>query len=323
MIIKNVICIHEEDSGVLWKHTDYRPGGRSQTVRRRRLVVSMVCTLANYEYIWNYYFYQDGTIELEIRLTGILQVYVGADGEPNPYGTTVAPNVNAHYHQHIFSVRVDPMVDGLFNSVVETDILPSPHPTGSKLNFAGNAFSTHNTVLKTESARTYDFEKERRWSIVNSARTHYSSGKAVGYGLHVKGGVLPMMAKEDGWAGRRATFATKPLWVCREKEGPKGGRMWPAGKYVPQTRLRPADSIGAWVEGEENIENEDILVYVTVGVTHIPRPEDWPVMPSEDLKIAFKPQSFFAANPSMDVPGTHDLQSVPAFEGDASGPSCH
>lgn len=48
VVIKNVICIHEEDTGVLWKHTDYRPNGRSHTVRRRRLVISMVCTLANY-----------------------------------------------------------------------------------------------------------------------------------------------------------------------------------------------------------------------------------------------------------------------------------
>jgi len=46
--VKNAICIHEEDAGVLWKHKDYRPGGRSQTVRRRRLVISMVCTVANY-----------------------------------------------------------------------------------------------------------------------------------------------------------------------------------------------------------------------------------------------------------------------------------
>ncbi|KAG8681374.1 hypothetical protein FRC09_017533, partial [Ceratobasidium sp. 395] len=48
--IKNAICIHEEDAGLLWKHTDYRPGGRSHSVRSRKLVVSMVCTLGNYEY---------------------------------------------------------------------------------------------------------------------------------------------------------------------------------------------------------------------------------------------------------------------------------
>jgi len=326
-VIRNCICIHEEDAGVLWKHTDFRPGGRSQTVRRRRLVVSMVCTLANYEYIFNYMFYTDGSIEMEIRLTGILQVYVAADGEQTPYGTAVAPNINAHYHQHIFSVRLDPMVDGLHNSVVETDIMPSPHPTGSAENFAGNAFIAADTVLKTESARDYEAGKERRWRIVNPARQHYSTRQDVGYTLGVKGAAVQLMTHPDGWVGRRAPFAKKAMWVCRDVEGAKGGRMWPAGKYVPQTREAPEDSIGSWVKGEKSIENEDILVYLTVGVTHIPRPEDWPVMPVEQLNITFKPVSFFAVNPSMDVPGVRDPHSVPAFastEGSTEAPqTCH
>ncbi|KAJ6497511.1 copper amine oxidase [Mycena sanguinolenta] len=322
-VIQNCICIHEEDAGVLWKHTDFRPGGRAQTVRRRRLVVSMVCTLANYEYIFNYMFYQDGSIEMEIRLTGILQVYIAADGEKSPYGTIVAPNINAHYHQHIFSVRVDPMVDGLLNSVVETDIMPSVHPTGSAENFGGNAFIATDTVLKTESARDYEPGKERRWRIVNPARQHYSTGQDVGYALGVKGAAIQLMTQPDGWVGRRATFAKKAMWVCRDIEGAKGGRMWPAGKYVPQTRNAPEDSVGNWVKGEKNVEQEDLLVYLTVGVTHIPRPEDWPVMPVEHLNITFKPVSFFAVNPSMDVPGIQDPHSVPAL-GSSEGPqSCH
>jgi len=323
MIIKNVICIHEEDDGVLWKHTDYRPGGRSQTVRRRRLVVSMVCTLANYEYIWNYYFYQDGSIEFEIRLTGILQVYVAQDGEPSPFGTVVAPNVNAQNHQHIFSVRIDPMIDGLQNSVVESDIVALPDaPTGSAQNFAGNAFISQETVLKSETARPYSYEKDRRWKIVNPGRKHYSSGKDVGYTIGMKGGATPMMARPGSWAEKRAAFVTNALWVCRDIEGSKGGRMWPAGKYVPQTRQEPADSVGQWVQGKQNIDNEDIVVYLTVGTTHIPRPEDWPVMPVEHLSVTFKPNSFFKVNPSMDVPGIVDPRSVPAFpNGHANGHS--
>ncbi|KAJ6491696.1 copper amine oxidase [Mycena vitilis] len=319
-VIQNCICIHEEDAGVLWKHTDFRPGGRSQTVRRRRLCVSMVCTLANYEYIFNYMFYQDGSIEMEIRLSGILQVYVAADGEQTPYGTIVAPNVNAQYHQHIFSVRVDSMVDGLNNSVVETDIMPLPAATGSSANFAGNAFIAADTVLKTESARDYEPGKERRWRITNPARQHYSTGRDVGYTLGIKGAAVQLMAQHDGWVGRRATFAKKAVWVCRDVETPKGGRMWPAGKYVPQTRDAPEDSIGNWVKGEKSVENEDILMYLTVGVTHIPRPEDWPVMPVEHLNITFKPVSFFEVNPSMDVPGLRDPHSLPAF---TEAQNCH
>ncbi|KAG2050365.1 hypothetical protein BDR06DRAFT_960323 [Suillus hirtellus] len=318
-IIKNAICIHEEDAGVLWKHTDYRPGGRHQTVRSRRLVVSMVCTLANYEYIWNYHFYQDGNIEIEIRLTGILQVYVAAQDEPNPYGTTIAPSINAHNHQHLFSVRVDPMVDGLYNSVVESDIVPLSAPTGSKENFAGNGFVVKDKVLKSQvqdGARDFDWARERRWRITNKARTHESSGKDASYAIMMKGGVLPLMAHTDSWVARRASFAHKTLWVVRDKEGADGSRMWPSGKYVPQTREEPEDSVGRWVkDGNGSIENEDIVLYLTVGTTHIPRPEDWPVMPVEHVNLMFKPNNFFTKNPSMDVPGTNDPMSKPAFNG--------
>ncbi|KAG8219327.1 copper amine oxidase [Butyriboletus roseoflavus] len=315
--IKNAICIHEEDAGVLWKHTDYRPGGRSHTIRSRRLVVSMACTLANYEYIWNYYFYQDGNIELEIRLSGVLQVYVAGADEPNPHGTVVAPGVNAHIHQHIFSVRVDPMLDGIRNSVIESDIVSHDAPTGSKENFAGNAFYVKERVLTDQvkdGARDFDWAADRRWKIANPNKTHYASGKPSSYQIMMKGGLLPLLAKSDSWIARRASYAHKPLWVVKDVEGPKGGRMWPSGKYVPQTREEPEDSVGRWVkEGQGSIDNEDIVLYLTVGTTHIPRPEDWPVMPVEHLSVLFKPTNFFSKNPSMDVPGTKDVHSTRAF----------
>lgn len=39
------------------QHSDYRAGGRAHAVRGRKLVVSMVCTVANYEYAiyWNFH----------------------------------------------------------------------------------------------------------------------------------------------------------------------------------------------------------------------------------------------------------------------------
>ncbi|KIO07028.1 hypothetical protein M404DRAFT_14957 [Pisolithus tinctorius Marx 270] len=315
LVIKNAICIHEEDAGVLWKHSDFRPGGRSRTVRSRRLVVSMVCTVANYEYIWNYYFYQDGNVEVEIRLTGILQVYVTASDEPTPYGITVAPGINAHYHQHIFSLRVDPMLDGLQNSVIESDIVGLDAPTGTNENFAGNGFVVKDRVLKSQvedGARDFNWANERRWRIANLNKTHYASGKPVSYAIMTKGTVLPLLAKPDSWIARRATFAHKQLWVVRDEEG---SRLFPSGKYVPQTREGPKDSVGKWVnEGNGSIENEDIVLFLTLGTTHIPRPEDWPVMPVEHLSVLFKPSSFFTNNPSMDVPGTKDRQSRPAFD---------
>ena len=257
------------------------------------------------------------------------------DGEPTPFGTTVAPNIHAHYHQHIFNLRIDPMIDGLNNAVVESDIIPLDEPTGSTDNFAGNGFYVQDTTIAKETGRPYDFSKDRRWRIVNNARTHYASGKAAGYSIGIKGGALLLLAKPDSWIGKRAGLLMNTLWVVRDVEDVQGNggslRMWPAGKYVPQTREEPEDSVRGWVKNGQSVVDEDLLVFVTVGTTHIPRPEDWPVyvcflmgpfssltlrcrMPVEQLVVSFKPTSFFKANPSLDVPGSNDPLSVLAFK---------
>lgn len=200
--------------------------------------VSTIATVANYEYCFYWNFYQDGTIELETRLTGILNVYTAAEGEVAPFGTLVAPQVQAQYHQHIFSLRLDPMVDGLRNSVVESDILPVNAPTGSVANFAGNGFCQTKTVLRSpqeHGARLYDAETDRRWTIVNTSRTHYASGYPVGYSLGVRGATIKLLARPDSWIAQRAVFASKTLWVVRDDGA--GKRFFPAGKYVPQTSV--------------------------------------------------------------------------------------
>ena len=158
------------------------------------------------------------------------------------------------------------MIDGLENSVLETDVVPSPAPVGSPENFAGNAFTTRKQILKLEGSREYDWAADRRWGIINTSHSHYASREHTGYGIHVKGGVVPLLAKEGSWVSQRARFATKPLWVVKDKDTEKGSlRMWPSGKYVAQTRGEVDDSIGRWVEGGDSIENEDILLFLTVG----------------------------------------------------------
>lgn len=84
-----------------------------------------------------------------------------------------------------------------------------------------------------------------------------------------------------------ATFAHNALWVVREKKDAReGGRMWPSGEFVPQAREVSVDSLARWLrdDGDAKIRNEDVLVYVTVGTTHTPRLEDWPVIPVENGK---------------------------------------
>ena len=109
--IKNAICLHEEDNAVLWKHVDHEPG--AEVRRMRRMVVSCHATVANYEYLLYWRFYQDGNIECEVRATGLMVTtpFAAAD-QPPATGTVVDERTYAPFHQHFLVARLDLDVDG-------------------------------------------------------------------------------------------------------------------------------------------------------------------------------------------------------------------
>src|SRR3984893_4339203 len=146
LTIKNAICMHEEDFGILWKHTDRRLN-TPEVRRSRRLVVSSVSTVENYEYGFFWYLYQDGNIQLEVKLTGILSLGAVQPGEKPKYGVLVAPQLYAPNHQHFFNVRLDFDLDGPANSVYQVDVVPDGPGAANPYE---NAFQASGTRLETE-----------------------------------------------------------------------------------------------------------------------------------------------------------------------------
>jgi primary-amine oxidase len=290
--IPNAVCIHEEDHGILWKHLDRRTG-YSEVRRSRRLVVSFIATVGNYEYGFYWYFYQDGTIQLEVKLTGIISNGTVMAGEKPPWGALVTPQVYGPIHQHFFNVRLDMMVEGLGNSVYEVNtVADQPGPQNPHL----NAFRTRPTLLERESEaqRIIDPLWGRYWTIVNpSVRNRL--GEPVGYKLVPGENVLPFAAPTSQVI-RRAGFMTKHLWVTRYDPREK----YASGDYPNQ---HPGGAgLPSYVEDDAALENTDVVVWYTFGAHHVVRPEDWPVMPVASLGFMLKPVGFFDSNPALDVP---------------------
>lgn len=214
--IKNAICIHEEDAGILFKHTDFRDDSCTVT-RARKLIVSHVFTAANYEYCVYWIFHQDGVIQLEIKLTGILNTYSLAPGESAaPWGTEVYPGVNAHNHQHLFCMRIDPNVDGPDNTVFQVDAVAADAPVGCEENKYGNAFYAKKTKLDSHSngVSDYDGSTSRTWEMANTNKLNAYSKKPVSYKL-VSREVPPLLPKEGGLVWKRAGFARHAVHVTK------------------------------------------------------------------------------------------------------------
>ncbi|KAI0808599.1 peroxisomal copper amine oxidase [Xylaria sp. FL0064] len=298
--IKNAICIHEEDAGILFKHSDFRDESVIVT-RARKLIIQQIFTAANYEYAIQWIFHQDGTIQPEIKLTGILNTYaMDPNEDTHGWGTQVYPGVNAHNHQHLFCLRIDANVDGPNNTVFMADAVASEAPVGSPENYYGNAFSAKRTKFSTvgESVTDYNGATGRTWDICNTNKLHPYSGKPSSYKL-VSREAAPLLPKEGSLVWKRAGFARHTVHVTKYRDD----QLWPAGRHVPQTSGEPSLGLPEWIgDGTESIDNTDVVLWHTFGVTHIPAPEDFPVMPVEPITLLLRPRNFFSNNPVMDVP---------------------
>ncbi|KAG6082181.1 hypothetical protein E4U30_000937 [Claviceps sp. LM220 group G6] len=316
-VIPNAICIHEEDNGLLYKHMDFRDAN-SISARDRKLIISQIITAANYEYGFYHIFSLDGTYKLEVKLTGMLNTYCLHHSETAaPYGTEVAPGIVAHNHQHIFSLRVDPEIDGPNNSVLQSDAVPSDAPLGSEENMYGNGFYCKKTLLKTakQGAVNYCHETQRTWDIINPNKMNESSKKPIGYKI-INNSCPPLLAKPGSTLYKRANFTHKSLWIVPYKDY----ELYPAGDYVCQSTgedNHPYNStILDWSNRDEPIENTDIVCYLQFGLTHFPRCEDFPIMPCEPVSIMMRASNFFERNPALWVPPTQvrkDMSSTNAF----------
>jgi primary-amine oxidase len=292
LTIPNAICLHEEDTGILWKHYDWRSGA-TDVRRARRLVISTIVTVGNYEYGLYWYLALDGGIAFEAKLTGILHTSGVAAGERSSSATLVAPGVSAGYHQHFFCARLDLDIDGERN--VLSEVGSSSDPPGPA-NPHGQAFTVHETPLVSELAaqRLIDPLSARRWRVANPARRN-RMGAPVAYEL-VPGDNVALMAHEDSQFARRARFMTRHLWATPYR----AGERYPAGEYPNQHA--GDDGLPRWTAADRSLEDTDIVLWYVFGSHHVPRLEDWPVMPVATCGFQLRPVGFFDRNPALDVP---------------------
>ena len=293
--VENAICMHEEDYGIQWKHHDTE-SNKSEVRRSRRLVVSSIFTVGNYDYGFYWYLYLDGTIQMEVKLTGIVGVSaIGKEKENTGQSPHISAELSSPVHQHVFCFRLDWDLDGGKNGLYENqiEILPT-----DKNNPHGTQFRSVSRQLTDEDSakRNIAPEVSRHWQVVNPNSLN-GLGKPVAYKL------LPqaspnLFANPDSPVGRRAGFGRHHLWATPYVDD----ELFASGPYtVMHNGQKGLPDI---TKGNRDITDCDLVVWHTVSATHVPRPEDWPVMPVEYCGFHLIPTGFFDKNPTLDLPSS-------------------
>ncbi|MFL2734303.1 MAG: primary-amine oxidase [Gammaproteobacteria bacterium] len=292
--IENAICLHEEDFGIQWKHTDATMMGYNEVRRSRRLVISSLSTIGNYDYGIFWYLYLDGTVQLEIKLTGIIGISAyHQDIHKQGQDFKITDELASPIHQHLFNMRIDWDLDGGANQLFETNVeaLPigeeNPHGTQFK------AVATHLTK-EGDAKRDISPEKSRTWKIINPNKLN-KVGAPTAYKV-LLGNTPTLLSHSDSPAGKRASFAKHNLWGTPFKSEERSG----GGRHtVMHSGEGGLDEMTA---SDRDISECDLVTWHTFGVTHVPRPEDWPVMPVEYCGFHLIPVGFFDQNPTINLP---------------------
>jgi primary-amine oxidase len=295
LTIERAVAVYERDGGLMWKHHD-EPNETMHARRARQLVVTFMTTVGNYDYGINYVFHQDGVLEVELELTGILL----AQGSPlatDPCAPACHALVERHLvappHQHFFSFRIDLDVEGPPNTPVEVSVAAG-EPGGA--NPDGNAFRMVERTLRSEKDAVggLDLPRQRAWKVINPAVTN-AFGQPVAYALVPGASSVPYLSP-DSQIRQKARFIDHHMWFTRYRDAEQS----PAGPWPNQGKAR--QGLPEWIENDESLEEQDIVAWYTFGVTHLTRPEEWPVMNATRAGFKLVPVGFFARNPAMDLP---------------------
>ena len=295
----NALCVFERSGGdPIWRHYEFI----NQTHEGRanvELVVRMATAIGNYDYLFDWIFNDAAEIEVRVGSTGIdalkgvatRKMSDATAAEDTRYGALVAPNLVAVNHDHYFNFRLDLDIDGTGNSFNHDVYRPKRLPPDSPRQ---SIYVVERQIAETEKAAAIDTRHgPSRLRVINERQTN-GVGNPVSYEVlavnHAR-----LLLEPDDWPARRARFLQHDVWVTpyAPEERHAGGH------YVLASRGE--DGVPVWAARDRSIRNQDLVMWINLGMHHLTRAEDLPVMPTIWHSFKMRPHNFFDRNPAIDL----------------------
>lgn len=311
----NMLCIFESYAGdVAWRHTESPIS--DQEVREIRpkvtLVVRVIASVANYDYILDWEFQTDGLLRVKVGMSGILMVKGSSHNSVNEaveaneelYGTMLAEKTVGIIHDHFITFYLDLDVDGTDNTFVQNKMVRKKPAEG--MSPRKSYWGVEKVVAKTEHDGKVKLSlfKPAEYTVTNQKKKT-KIGNPVSYKI-VPGQTAGSLLALDDPPQIRAAFTNNQMWVTPYNRSEE----YAGGLYAYQSQGE--DTVSRWTRRDRPIEDKDIVVWYTVGFHHVPCQEDFPIMPTVTRSFELKPTNFFESNPIV--------KTYPSYERDL--PQC-
>jgi primary-amine oxidase len=305
-ISPQLVCLFERTGNdPAWRHFE------GDTVHGRpghELVLRSAAAIGNYDYLMDWRFQQDGTIDVAVGATGVIETKATAQKNaaghaldqssmkmPADYGQFVAENTIGVNHDHFFSYRLDMDVDGQGNSFMVDRMVQQFLPSNP---MRKSIWAMQHTIAAREKDAIMDIHLETpsMWLFINP-NVKGPLGYPTGYEI-MPGTTAKSLMSPDDLPQKVGAFSEHQFWVTPYDPSER----YASGVYP--TSSKATDGLKVWTEANRPIENTDLVGWYTLGFHHMPRAEDWPVMPTMWHHFQIRPFNFFGANPVLDLPKT-------------------
>lgn len=293
------LCLFERDPArPVWRHNSLL--GTHESRPATQLVLRMAATIGNYDYFQDFVMAQDGRFRVELIATGLdavkgVAAKTKSDAQPGEldHGTLIAPQLLGVNHDHFFSYRVDLDVDGTENDFVRMRLVPQRADASSPR--TGYWRVEAEPVASELAARTrVDVDRPAALTVTHASARN-AMGEPTGFQIVHESIARPLVDPDDP-AYQRGAFTRYDLWITPYA----ADEQFASGRHINQG----AGGMGlpAWTAADRDLDDADLVAWVTLGFHHVPMAEDWPVMPAKVDAFELKPRNFFDRNPAIDVP---------------------
>ncbi|KAG0555527.1 hypothetical protein KC19_12G175500 [Ceratodon purpureus] len=308
-ITPNMICIFERYAGdIAWQHAEVLGNEKIHEARAKvTLVVRMIASLGNYDYIVDWEFQTDGVVRVKVGATGVLMIKatdmtsvdanVTKDELDDMRGTLISENTIGVIHDHFLAFHMDLDVDGPNNSFVQGKFVRYSEPPEVSPRRSYWAVEKHVAKTEEEARIQFSLDHPSEFYVVNPGKKT-RLGNQVSYRV-VPGTSISSLLDPRSSPQTRAAFTNNQMWITQYNRTEK----YAAGFLTSQSH--GDDGLAVWSNRNRNIEDTDITLWYILGFHHVPCQEDFPVMPTAEASFEIKPTNFFERNPILKMQPNH------------------